>query len=370
MELTEPGPVILFAGVAVVLFLLLVLGRPRWGGRVARAGLRGAQVLVLNLAVVALCFTLLNDQYVFYSSWADLLGSRSTQVLEHHGGSARSAEQARVPGPSLADVSGRRDFRLPQPGARLQSYSLRYPGTGMTATVLVHLPSGYDPSSARTYPVVLGLHGFPGTPAGFAHLNFLATADTMTAEHRLAPSIFVIPTVDVPDGLDTECIDGPAGTPQTETWLAREIPEWAVQHLRVRTDRSAWVTMGYSYGGWCAALLAMRHPGIFGGAIVLQGYFRPDFLSGYDPLSPSALRPYDLVRLARYRPPPVGLWVLTSRQDSLSYPSTAAFLAAARAPLDVTATVLATGGHRASVFEPYSAAALTWVARTFEPFRG
>lgn len=368
MELTAAGPIILFAGVAIALFVALVLGWPRPGGRARPAVLRGAQALLLNGAVIALCFLLLNDQYVFYSSWSDLFGARSSQVHVHHGATSAELQRARVAGPGLGRVAGVRSFALPQPGARLQRYTVPDPQSGSRTTVLVYLPAGYNPRSPRSYPVIYGLHGFPGGPQSFARHNFFATADQLTVEHKLAPSIFVIPTIDVPAGLDTECIDGPRGEPQTETWLTRDIPAWAIRHLHVRTDRSSWVTMGYSYGAWCAALLTMRHPDLFGGAIIFQGYFRPDFASGYDPFGPAALRRYDLIRLAETAPPPVALWIFTSRQDALSYPTTSRLLSVVRPPLDVSATVLATGGHRNSVFEPFTRNALGWLAQTLPPF--
>ncbi|MFP5348140.1 MAG: alpha/beta hydrolase [Actinomycetes bacterium] len=370
MELTGPGPVVVSAAVAVLLFVLLVLGRPRLGGSVVRAVTRGVQVLALNAVVVSLCFVLLNDQYVFYSSWADLFGSRSGQVVEHHGGNPRHAVQKAVspPGPTPTSSTAGQSYALPQPGSRLQTYTVRDATSGASAHVLVYLPAGYDPNAARTYPVILGLHGLPGNPQSFAGQNFFSSADQLTAEHKLAPSIFVVPMIDVPAGVDTECINGPPGEPQTETWLSREIPDWAVSHLRVETDRTAWVTLGYSYGGWCAALLTMRHPDVFAGAIVLEGYFRPDFESGYDPYGPGQLRQYDLVQLARNSPPPVAMWVFVSRQDGLSYPSTARFLSNVRPPLAVNATIVSLGGHRVSVYSPYVPSALTWLGQTFPPF--
>lgn len=369
MNLTGIGPVILFAVVAGVLFVLIVLGLPRWGGRVGRGTMRGAQALALNLAVIALSFVLLNDQYVFYSSWSDLFGTRSGHVVEQHGGATQHAMGAKVKGPGVGRAGSNADYRLPQPGHRLQTYSVRDATSGATARVLVYLPSGYDPTSSRTYPVILGLHGYPSTPNGFARQNFLSSADQLTAQHRLAASIFVIPTIDVPVGLDTECLNGPAGRPQTETWLAREIPDWVVHHLRVRAERTSWATVGYSYGGWCAAMLTMRHPDVYAGAIVLSGYFRPDFGTGYDPYRHSGLRPFDLARLARTAPPPVALWVFASRQDGLAFPSTQRFLADARPPLAVTATIVPVGGHREGVYQPYVPTALTWLGRTLPGFR-
>jgi S-formylglutathione hydrolase FrmB len=370
VELTDPGVIVVLVLVALTLFALVVVGWPRWGGRVAHGAVRGVQVVLLNVVVVALAGAALNDQYLFYSSWSDLLGSRSTEVQLHHGGGAREVVEAKVVGPGLARATGPTSYRLPQPGSRLQTYVVTDPRTGMSGQVLVYLPAGYDPASSRTYPVIEGLHGFPGSPQSFSRLDFLTTADALVAQHRLAPSLVVIPRIDTPASLDTECVNGARGLPQTDTWLARDLPAWVVTHLHARRDRTSWAVMGYSYGGWCAASLSMRHPDVFGAAIVLQGYFRPDFSASYDPLTPRGTEAYDLVRLARTSPPPVALWVLTSRQDPLSYPSTSKFLSVAKPPLDVAATVLASGGHRDTVWEPYVGRAMAWLGQTLPGFRG
>jgi pimeloyl-ACP methyl ester carboxylesterase len=186
----------------------------------------------------------------------------------------------------------------------------------------------------------------------------------------LAASIVVVPRIDTPATIDTECVNGGSGQPQTDTWLSHDVPAWTAQHFRVQLTRTAWAAIGYSYGAWCAASITMRHPDVFGAAIVMLGYFRPDFSRGYDPLTSSTLRGYDLVNLARTAPPPIAMWILTSREDSLSYPTTSTFLSVARPPLDVSGMVLATGGHRNAVFEPYIPTAMHWLGQTLSGFRG
>ncbi|HET8593829.1 MAG TPA: alpha/beta hydrolase-fold protein [Intrasporangium sp.] len=370
MELTDPGPIVILSVLAVALFALLVMGWPRTRGRSRGAGMRAVQVLLLNAVVVTLALAILNDQYVFYATWADLFGARSPQVQAHHGGTVREALTTPVHSAGLPkQPTTRPDYALPEPGSRLQTYSVFDPSAARRVPVLVYLPVGYDPRSSRTYPVILGLHGFPATPTSFVHHNFLSSATRLTMEHKLAPSIFVIPQIDVPAEVDTECLNGPPGNPQSETWLTSVVPTWTISHLHVRTDRLSWATMGYSYGAWCSALLSMRHPGIFGAAIVMQGYFHPEFEPSYSPLTAAELQGYDLTRLASTAPPPLAMWVLASRQDHRSYPSTAGFLKAARRPLSITSVVLADGGHRPSVYEPYSAAALAWLADTLPGFR-
>lgn len=371
MELTDTGLVVLLALLAVAVFVLIVAGLPRRGRPSARMAVRAVEVVALNVFVVALAGAALNDQYLFYSSWSDLFGARADSVRVHQGGTTPDAASARVAGPGLTGVGVPAVLPpLPHPGSRLQTYTVAARRTNAGGEVWVYLPAGYDPRSNRTYPVIVALAAFPSGPQRLQHLDVLGTVDTLTAQHRLAPSIVVVPRVDTPSSLDTECLDAAPGGPQTDTWLSHDLPAWTTRHFHVRPTRLAWAALGYSDGGWCAASVTMRHPDVFGAAIVLMGYFRPDFSATYDSPSSATERARDLVALARTAPPPVSMWVLTSREDSLSYPSSAKLLSVARPPLDVTGTVLAHGAHGDEVSARYVLAALSWLAQTLPGFRG
>jgi len=127
-------------------------------------------------------------------------------------------------------------------------------------------------------------------------------------------------------------------------------PYWVTHTFRVRTDRAPWAVIGLSAGGWCAAMV---HPAQYSAAIVLGGYFRPEFGPYYRPYSstsPLASR-YDLVALSKRRPPLVAIWLQTSHVDRVSYSSSAALLKAAKPPLAVDATVLEHAGHRISLWK-------------------
>lgn len=369
MRLTDPRLPWFLGTLAAGVLATIVLGWPRWRRPVARAVSRGVAVLLMNGLVIGTAFLVLNNSYVFYTSWSDVFGGSKPDASIQVGGRGTDALQ-KVSAPGLGKVVGRRDYALPEPRRRLQRYVVRDAASGLNMPVLVYLPPHYRPRAARTYPVIVGLHGYPGVAKSFTRLNFLKTIDALTRAHTLAPSILVIPTIDQPASLDTECLNGPVGTPQSDTWLSKELPNWIVRHFHVRTKRQDWTTFGYSYGGWCAAELTMRHPGLFAAGIIFEGYFHPEFGRSYRPLTDSALKPYDLVAMAGHHPPPVDLWVFTSKQDKLSYPTSSAFLSRAKAPLSVTAIVVPVGGHRGSVFEPYTARALTWLAGTLKAFRG
>lgn len=374
MELTSGTLLVVLGVVAVIAFALLVLGYPRVRRRWVGALARGSEALVLSLTVLVFAGAVLNDQYLFYISWSDLFGAGATVTAAHAGGTARQAVDAKVKGQGLSRAAAPAVYPpLPDPGQRVQRYTVTGAHSHISAEVLVYLPPGYDPAAAKKYPVVMALHGFPGSPDSFLQSLLLGqTVDELTFARQIARSIVVLPEINSPVSLDTECVDAPnAAGPQAETWLARDIPEWVVGHYHVQTTRTSWATLGYSFGGWCSALLGLRHPDVFGASIVIGGYFRPDFSRSYDPLTPgsSASRGYDLIRIARTNPPPLAMWVMASRTDSLVYPTTAQFLNEVRPPLSVTTVLLKTGGHRVSVFMPFLRTSLSWLGQTLPGFR-
>jgi pimeloyl-ACP methyl ester carboxylesterase len=236
----------------------------------------------------------------------------------------------------------------------------------------VQLPAGYtDPRNASVrYPVLEGFPGYPGSPRQvISVLNVGQVVGQEAAARLMRPALVVAPQTEIPHGADTECVNGSPGRPQVEIWLTRDVPDWVTHHFRVLTDRGSWATIGLSEGGWCAAMATMLHPAQYAAAIVLGGYFRPEFglYEPYPSKSPLAAR-YDLVALARRAPPPVAIWLETSHSDPVSYTSTAALLKVARSPLAIDATVLQHAGHRLSVWLPLLPGSLTWLGTNVPGF--
>lgn len=370
MSLTGTTFPVVLGVIALALLVVLVLGVPRARQRWLGMVVRGVNAVLLNAVVLLLAFTLLNDEYGFYASWDDLFGTPTVAQSSHGGAVASDTAQVRTTGGALSDVKQVSHFpRVPE--GRVQIFTITGAESHVTGQILVYLPPHYDPQGKTRYPVIEVLHGFPASPATALTKAEVGTyVDEAVAHHELAQPVLVIPQIDNPNTLDTECVNIPNG-PQVETWLAVDVPRWTAEHFAVRTDRGGWASLGYSYGGWCSALLGMRHSNTFVASIVLLGYFRPDFDPDYQPIPADSpyLHQYDLVQVAKQDPPPVALWILTSKQDELSYPSTSALLADARAPLSVTADVLSKGGHRAQVIMPAIPRSLAWLGRELPGFR-
>jgi S-formylglutathione hydrolase FrmB len=375
VSLTSTSLVVVLALVALAVVVVAVVLWPRMARTTVWTVLgRVALLVAVNVSVLLLVGAVLNDQFEFFSDWQDLLGSASTQAVTVAGG-VGAAKAATIPvTPTVEHLPvGRATALRHVDGGTV--FELAGPVSGVTSTVLVQLPDGYwsATNATRRYPVLVGFAGFPGTVSQLAADFGVADVERrLVAENKLGPVINVYPLAWVPAGRDTECVDGPARSTvpdRLETWSTVDVPAWVQATFRTDAARSSWATWGMSAGGYCAAMATMLHPSTFSAALVLAGYFSPLFgnwqpYPGNDP----ALTRYDLLALARHRPPPVALWVFVSRTDPLSYPQTAALVTKARAPLSVTAQFAANGGHRLTLWRQQLPAALTWLGASIPGF--
>jgi Putative esterase. len=187
------------------------------------------------------------------------------------------------------------------------SYTVKGPLSGITGLVVVQLPRGYTGpgNTSVRYPVIEAFPGYPGYAMSWIRtMNLGDVAAQAAAAKRMRPVLVVSAQVEFPRRVDTECVNGGPGNPQVETWLAQDVPNWVTHTFRVQTDRASWATIGNSTGGWCAAMVAMLHPAQYAAAIVMGGYFRPEFSPFYDPYPPGSqlTARYDLVALSKRQP--------------------------------------------------------------------
>jgi enterochelin esterase-like enzyme len=389
MALIDPSMVWLLWLAAGAAFAWVVASWPKAAGPGLRMIVRRVttQLLVLVLSLTAVAGTL-NLQNGWYVSWSDLAasfgsaapaGNVVTAGASAAGASAAVAAAGRLPwraAPSPTPAVSRADAALspnPGPNGQYRTYAISSPRNGVTGQVTIWFPQAYtDRAQAlRRFPVIEAYHGIPGSAGSYSHsLKLGEMLAGQTAAGRLGPAVLVIPNY-APAQQDTECVNGGPGYLAMEDWLATDIPSWVRHHLRVQTSRDAWATIGYSAGGWCAAMTAMLHPQTFGAAIILGGYFKPIFADTYRPFAPgSALwNRYDLVRVAQNQPPKLALWIQTSPADPLSYLTTSELLAHARPPLSVTADVMKGAGHRMAVWVNLMPGAFAWLGSTIPGFK-
>ncbi len=374
MGLTDTSFLIVLVVGTAAGFGLAVWLTGRWhsglGQAVGRAGMI-ALVAVLSLTCVGVW---LNNANGWYASWDDLFGAVSAQSTQTKGAAAALASEQQVGGSRTQSGSPAptRYPPLPQPGSRIQRYTWHGPASGVTTEIDVILPPSYqEPGSAkRRYPVIEAFHGIPGTPSGWTKTMGLPDELAQAfAQQGVAESVAVIPQLAPSLGQDRECVNGPPGSPQLETWLAVDVPDFVRTHFRVADERAGWATLGYSAGGWCAAMVAVLHPDQFGAAGVLSGYFTPDFGNGPPwPANSAQAHRYDLTAQVSAHPPALAMWLQSGRQSPY-WPQTAAFLAAVKPPMSVTSVVMADSGHRWDVWKAQVPVVLKWLGTNIPGFR-
>src|SRR5262249_29458105 len=162
-------------------------------------------------------------------------------------------------------------------------------------------------------------------------MGLSGVVDRAVASHLMSPAIIVSPVIEFPAGVDPEMVGGDRAGTRGGTRGTRALP-----HPEVRTSSAARARAASARlraADWCAAMATMLHPEQYAAAVVLGGYFRPEFSRNYRPFSTDSAegRHYDLIALAEHHAPPVALWIETSHSDPVSYPSSAKLLAVAQA---------------------------------------
>jgi enterochelin esterase-like enzyme len=369
MGLTSHKLQTLVAVCAVVCFAATVwlwprLARHSWPSLLGRVGMLLASQL-LTLAAIGLAA---NNWGGFYSSWGDLLGTDQSGTASITNGVQPSTAQG-TPG---VQVLSTRPVPLMLPGAsggggHLQKVVINGSGTRLSEPAYVYLPPQYDdPAYAhRFFPVILVFTGYPGTPENLiTRMKYPTIAAQAIHQNQLQPTVLVLmrPSVQMPR--DTECQDVPNG-PQAETFFTRDLHQAMAAHYRVGTAGSGWGVIGDSTGGYCALKLTMRHPEAFAAAVSLSGYYKADEDDTTGDLfggSQQLRNQNDLMwRLKNLPAPDVSVLVTSSRKGEFDYKATEQFIAAVKAPMQVSSLILPSGGHNFDTWNRETPQALRWL---------
>ncbi|WP_198673445.1 esterase family protein [Kocuria sp. CPCC 104605] len=222
------------------------------------------------------------------------------------------------------------------------------------------MPPKYVETPDRSYPVVVGFPGVPGSTSTYRDemkINELVMHDVKN--NAMQAPIMVFPQV-FPNNADTECVDGKSG--QWETWITTDLRSWITTNLRTISDRKAWATTGYSAGGWCSAMVSMRHPDQYGWGISLAGYFAPEYSKDQqqdDPKDPK----YQLDKVAQEQKPDIGLWAFAAGQDQPAVDALNKFKPSVAAPTSLVTSFSQTGGHRTPVWIQPQQDSLAWLGQ-------
>ena len=135
----------------------------------------------------------------------------------------------------------------------------------------------------NSLPVVYMLHGWPGSPQGL--IAGVETSLLSAFAKGAAPFIAVFPDGNALTHSDSEWADSYDGKAKIETWLTTNVIH-AVEgrNLRSRNNRAI---LGFSMGGYGAAIIGLHHPKLFGQVVTLAGYFVIDDLTNAFDIGPS-----------------------------------------------------------------------------------
>ena len=252
---------------------------------------------------------------------------------------------------------------------KLASLTIPDPVAKVTHQTLVWTPPEYRQARyAHTkFPVLMFLPGQPSTPSVvFQHYNFGSIAGRAIASGQVHPFVAVFPPLMTNPPRDTECTNVPGG-PQALTWLTHSVPQALVKQYRVVAPGPQWSVMGWSTGGFCAAKLALGHPGLFGAAASFGGYFEPltDSTTGNLFHGNVALKQANspLALYRRYGMRGERLLIIAGRQDSGSWSTAAPMIQATRGAKGVSYIAFPVGGHNYRNYRAYLAPALMWIER-------
>jgi len=342
---------ILAVAVPVIAVVMLSRRPSRTAGAqpaiIARVAGRAGLVLLSQLLAMSALFLWVNNQYGFYTSWADLAGQQAQNTQIQTNGMVRTASGA----------------------GSVEVLTVHGVAARTTADTVVWLPPQYrDPHYANSrFPVVMFLPGQPSTPqAVFKHYDFATIAIREIQAGHIKPFIAVFPPLMIQPPRDTECTNVPGG-PQAESWLTSDVPAALTAHYRTEPPGPRWSVMGWSTGGFCAAKLLLHHPAKFAAAVSFGGYYDPQTDSTTSNLfgGSTKVRNENSPRWLYTQQKGLGggrLLMVTGQQDRFAWQSTQKILAVSRGDKNVAVLPFTTGGHNYRNYRAYLSPSLQWLA--------
>ena len=135
----------------------------------------------------------------------------------------------------------------------------------------IYLPPAALVANPPALPLVIMMMGQPGNPDIDPISDVM---DQFAAQHQgLAPIVLVADQLAVPAS-DTTCMDSPE-LGNAETYVTKDVPNWARRNLNILQDPAHWVVAGYSNGGACAFKFGAEYPEVFGNVLSVSGEIYP-----------------------------------------------------------------------------------------------
>ena len=162
----------------------------------------------------------------------------------------------------------------PSGGGEIYAADLPAPwknASSATERVDIYLPPGYHSPGKRRYPVLYEAP-FP-YDLWDKSVNIGTTLDSLIDSGKIPPTIVVwVNDFNFPI-LDTECADSVDGTQWMDKFISSTVVSYMDSNYKTIANATARATIGFSEGGYCSVILALRHPNVFGTAIPFSAYF-------------------------------------------------------------------------------------------------
>jgi hypothetical protein len=215
----------------------------------------------------------------------------------------------------------------------------------------------------KRYRIVEFLTGFPSQPLMWVKVLEIDRVLALYNESHVGNEIIgVFPEVNIAGHYDLECMNLPGNEPPAETWLSTDMHSYVASRIGIHDAK--WGIMGVSTGGWCAAMLSIRHPDLYSAAASIAGYYRPALpLTDPLPLQKAMDIKYDLDKSEAALTSTMKLYITASKGDKYSYRETKKFLAKKHPNLKIAYKELPSGGHNSRVWVSLIPGAFDWLQR-------
>lgn len=316
-------------------------------------------LLILTLAITSIGLSI-NKSNDFFVTWSDLFGLKNNlSKLAISPESLSSITSADLKEAKLTK-GGSLIFKKDITGAKSGISNYVYLVTSPALTK--QLQSSISPNLGNNYQVIEFLPGYPGVPETWiGAMDGIGEIEREEKAGKIRPTLAIIPTINVVPGVDTECLDIPS-VAYVETWLTADMKTFAKSFIGI--DDRRWTTFGYSTGGWCAAMLGIRHQDQYKSAISIAGYFEPSFSSGIIKVERTRLRDkYNLAKITSSQMNDLKLMAIYSRRDTFTYLSISKYLKTINGALSVKLVEMPNAGHNTKSWKPFVATGLDWLAQ-------
>lgn len=245
-------------------------------------------------------------------------------------------------------------------------------GVGERPAYLWLPPQYFTASTGTRFPVI---YLYRGTPSDallwFTGGHAARAGEAMAAAGR--PAILVAPTGAATEDMDTECVNGKYGN--WSDYLTVDVPRWITDHTYGLTGPDTQAVAGFSMGGYCAQILALRNPTQFG----VVGNFSGTSMPTHEPSVAALFSPgqdlkatidtYRSEWLIRHQPAArvVKIWdIIGDEDDQWRIDNQRQFISAAQA-LGMTARFSTLPGTHS--FEFWAAALAEWLPWALDQLR-